>query len=426
MELFVIQIREDAVTAFERVAHTDHALLIDSASQRHPNSNYTYALFHPTQTIKTNDWDEIRAFNKTFQTPLPDYAPTPFCGGIAGIITYDGDMIFGRYNKIIATDHAANEHFFLYWGNDISEAQDALVSLLSTPHNDNTFQPTDIEWQSNFTREGFESAVTKVRNYIAAGDIFQANIAQRFSAKAPERFDPFAHYLALRDINPAPYAAYMNAGDFQLSSASPERFISCSSAGKVTTQPIKGTAPRYEDDAQDKASADALEASEKDRAENIMIVDLLRNDISAVCEEDSVHVTGLCELQSFAQVHHLVSTITGQLRQNTDAIDLLQHSFPGGSITGAPKIRTMEIISEIEKIRRDAYCGSIVTIGVDGAMQSNILIRTLIHKDGEISFQAGGGITYASNPTEEYEETLDKAAAIFESFAHAERSEDAA
>lgn len=416
MELFVIQIREDALTAFERVAHDAHSLLLDSADAAHPHSNFTYALFNPTKVIKTRNWDELRALHELFQASLPDYAPTPFCGGVAGLISYDGDMLFGLYNQLIATDHAAGEHFFLYWGEDITEAQDALIALLSREPCDINFTPAPIDWQSNFTRETFESAVEKARNYIAAGDIFQANIAQSFSAPAPEGFDTFAHYLHLRRVNPAPFAAYFNAGDFTLSSASPERFISCTADGVVTTQPIKGTAPRSDEPAQDAANAAALENSEKDRAENIMIVDLLRNDISSVCEDDSVKVTQLCQLQSFARVHHLVSTIKGQLHASKTAIDLLQAAFPGGSVTGAPKIRTMEIIEEIEQTPRGAYCGSLVTIGVDGAMNSNILIRTLIHSDKHISFQAGGGITYASDPASEYEETLDKASAIFESF----------
>lgn len=416
MELFVIEIRESALTAFERLAHDDYSILIDSADKTHPHSNYTYALFNPTKTIKSNKWNDLHELHETFQTSLPDYAPVPFCGGIAGLISYDGEIQVGLYTQLIATDHQANEHFFLYWGETIEEAQDALIALLSRPPCETQFNGVELNWQSNFTRERFESAVEKVRQFIAAGDIFQANIAQRFSAKTPSNFDSFAHYLNLRRINPAPYAAYMNGGNFTLTSASPERFLSCSANGEIITQPIKGTMPRFDDPEKDSASARALETSEKDRAENIMIVDLLRNDISAACEDNSVTVDALCELQSFARVHHLVSTIKGQLRENKNAIDLLEGAFPGGSITGAPKIRTMEIIQEIEQIQRGAYCGSMITIGFDGATESNILIRTLIHQNNELSFQAGGGITYASDPAAEYEETLDKAAAIFDSF----------
>jgi para-aminobenzoate synthetase component 1 len=276
-----------------------------------------------------------------------------------------------------------------------------------------SFEP---EWQSNFTRPDYEATIQKTIDYIHAGDIFQANISQRFDAELPQDFDPFAHYLNLREMNAAPFATYFNLGGLILSSASPERFLTVKD-GIVETKPIKGTRPHIRDDeALDTLYRNSLENSEKDRAENIMIVDLLRNDLSKSCRPDNLKVTALCALESFASVHHLVSTIQGQLRAGYDALHLLEGCFPGGSITGAPKIRAMEIIDELEPTRRGPYCGSMGYIGFDGAMDSNILIRTLVYQGNAVSFQVGGGIVADSDPAEEYDETLTKAHGLLESF----------
>jgi para-aminobenzoate synthetase component 1 len=222
--------------------------------------------------------------------------------------------------------------------------------------------------------------------------------------------------MRLREINPAPFAAYMNCGAVKLASSSPERFLSINEHGETETKPIKGTRPRLENKAKDRDQITALKTNEKERAENIMITDLLRNDLSKCCTLDSINVPHLCEVESFASVHHLVSTITGKLEEEKDAIDLLRACFPGGSITGAPKIRAMEIIEELEPHRRGAYCGSIAAIGFNGTLSSNILIRTLLYEAGRVSLQVGGGITAKSDPDAEYEETIDKARAIFDSF----------
>jgi len=408
----------DALAAFSRVAERPYSLLLDSADAAHPQSRYSYALYDPAEIFESADFDALKALYQNHKcAALPPACPVPFCGGLAGLVEYEGAIKMGLYNKFVATDHERGQSWFLCWAETEEAARAQYDELQNHPAPAHHYTPQNLEWHSNFTRENFEAAIETVRDYIAAGDIFQANIAQRFTADAPAGHDPFAHYLHLRRVNAAPFAAYMNMGDTHLASASPERFVSCNAAGHVMTQPIKGTAVRSDDAAQDRANAAALEGSEKDRAENIMIVDLLRNDLSRVCTPESVEVSKLCALESFARVHHLVSTIEGDLAAGQTPIDLLAACFPGGSITGAPKIRAMEIITEIETIRRGAYCGALAVIGFDGFMDSNILIRTITHKDDEISFQAGGGITYASDAAREYEETLDKAAAIFESFA---------
>lgn len=272
-----------------------------------------------------------------------------------------------------------------------------------------------LDWSSNFTRPSYEAAIERVREYILAGDVYQANIAQQFTAALPEGFDGFAFYNRLRDANPAPFAAYLEFDGLTVASSSPERFLKLEGRA-VETRPIKGTAPRSADAAEDRALGAALMASEKDRAENIMIVDLLRNDIARVATPESVEVPVLCGLETYAAVHHLTSVVAATLRADADGLDLLAAAFPGGSITGAPKIRAMDIITEIEGRARGIYCGSIGYLGFDGALDLNIAIRTVTLANGRAVLQAGGGITVLSNPAAEYEETLTKAARVFAAF----------
>lgn len=250
---------------------------------------------------------------------------------------------------------------------------------------------------------------------ILAGDVFQANIAQRFSVRLSPSFDALTFYCRLRLLNPAPFAALLRDGNLTLASSSPERFLRLDGR-HVETRPIKGTIARSADPDEGQRRAAILLSSEKDRAENTMIVDLLRNDLSRVCTADSVEVPALCSLESYASVHHLVSIITGELAGDQDAVTLLRACFPGGSVTGAPKVKSMEIITEIERVAREAYCGSIGFIGFNGYMDTNIAIRTVTMDAGQAVFHAGSGITAMSNPAGEYEETLAKAERIFAAF----------
>lgn len=271
--------------------------------------------------------------------------------------------------------------------------------------------------RSDVTRRAYEAAVARVVDYILEGDIFQANIAQRFVSELPVGLAPFDLFRRLRRRNPAPFAAFMDLGEVVIAAASPERFLKLDPTGRVETRPIKGTRPRGRVPEADAALAAALLASDKDRAENVMIVDLLRNDLSRVCREHSVRTPEICVLESFATVHHLVSTVEGRLRDGADAVDLLRATFPGGSITGAPKIRAMEIIAELEPVRRGPYCGALVWLGLDGAMDSAITIRSFAIKDRIVTFAVGGGIVADSDPVAEYEETLAKARALLDALA---------
>jgi para-aminobenzoate synthetase component 1 len=256
-----------------------------------------------------------------------------------------------------------------------------------------------------------------VIDYVVAGDIFQANLSQRFTT--PFRGDALALYRALRRRAAGSHAAYLDRGRVQLCSMSPERFLQYDPVTRhVETRPIKGTRPRdHADPGHDTSLAADLLTSAKDRAENVMIVDLLRNDLHRVCEADSVAVPSLCRLETHAAVHHLVSIVTGTLRPGLDALDLIAATFPGGSITGAPKLRAMDIIAELEPVARGAYSGAIGWIGHDGALDLNIAIRTVTLVDDVASVHAGGGITALSEPAAEYQETLDKAQALLDALA---------
>lgn len=452
----------DALAVFDRLHHHPYSLFLDSADLRHRDAAFSFVAAFPMEVIEGKDgayivtgeagtqhFDDVSPFDLLRQrmracemgmdmAGIEDGAP--FQGGAAGLFGYDlaraleslpdyaisdpnmSDMVIGLYDQVFAYDHRTGAGTLYIQARTRAKADTKYIqyckaleerSAITLEQFDAGAEP---EWQSNFSRAEYEAIIQKTIDYIYAGDIFQANIAQRFDAELPGGFDPYRHYLHLRQMNAAPFAAYFNMGGLVLSSASPERFLTVKD-GLAQTRPIKGTRPHiHDDDELDTYYRNVLENSEKDRAENIMIVDLLRNDLSKSCCPDSVEVTALCALESFASVHHLVSTIQGRLRASRDALHLLEGCFPGGSITGAPKIRAMEIIDELEQVRRGPYCGSIGYIGVNGSMDTNILIRTLVYQDSKVSFQVGGGIVADSDPSEEYDETLAKAHGLFESF----------
>jgi para-aminobenzoate synthetase component 1 len=262
---------------------------------------------------------------------------------------------------------------------------------------------------SNFSADGYRRAVQRVIDYIHAGDVFQVNLSQRLLHTAVG--SSIDLYCRLRDRNPAPFAGYLDGGEWQIASASPERFIRVEN-GQVETRPIKGTRGRSPYPVADMFTGDVLRASEKDRAENVMIVDLLRNDLSRTCRPESVRVSQLCGLETYEYVQHLVSVVEGTLRRECSPLDLLRTSFPGGSVTGAPKIRAMEIIAELEPTVRGPYCGSLGYFGVGGQMDTSILIRTITAARGWWQSPVGGGIVAQSNHQEEYEETWHKAAGM--------------
>ncbi|MEA1051313.1 aminodeoxychorismate synthase component I [Lamprobacter modestohalophilus] len=270
--------------------------------------------------------------------------------------------------------------------------------------------------RSNLSPAAYATAFVRIKDYIRAGDCYQINLAQRFAA--PATGNPWSAYGRLRQLNPAPFSAYLQTPFGQILSSSPERFLALRGR-QVETRPIKGTRPRSADPHEDAALKRALAESPKDRAENLMIVDLLRNDLGRVCRPGSIQVPTLFATESYASVHHLVSTITGELRADEDASSLLRACFPGGSITGAPKIRAMQIIEALEPHRRGVYCGAIGYLGFDGAMDTNIAIRTIVHSAGQVRFWSGGGLVHDSECEQEYRETFDKAARLIELLAPA-------
>ena len=390
----------------------------------------------------------------------------PFQGGLAGYIGYDWgamlerlpvaryddlaipDLVLGLYDWVIAWDHRIGTAWLISTGLPDTEAgarerrarerMDLVRERLGGRTGGRTGGRADgrpdapgfaapsypvegidgarkIDLRSTFTHRGYLDAVARVREYIIAGDIFQANLSQRFQSALTEA--PFALYRRLRQRNPAPFAAYLAFDDIAVLSASPERFLRLDEKRQVETRPIKGTRPRGLGPMHDAALGRALAESAKDRAENVMIVDLLRNDLSRVCRPGTVRVPELFALEHHPTVHHLVSTVLGELAPGADAVDLIRAAFPGGSITGAPKVRAMEIIAELEPTQRGVYCGSIGYLSATGAMDTSIVIRTYLALGGEVYFQAGGGIVADSDVELEYRETLDKARALIETLA---------
>jgi len=270
--------------------------------------------------------------------------------------------------------------------------------------------PGSLGFRSTFSPAGYRGAVRRAIEWIRAGDVYQVNLSQRFETRSEE--SPAALYRRLRDASPAPFGAYFAGDGFSVLSTSPERFLRLTSSGDAQTRPIKGTRPRNDDPLEDRRLAVELESSVKDRAENLMIVDLLRNDLSRVCRPSSVRAVDLFRVESYRTVHHLVSTVEGRLREGRVAADLLRAAFPCGSVTGAPKIRAMQIISQLEPVARGPYCGALGYMGFGGDMDTSVSIRIAVATEGRIAFHAGGGIVADSDPEAEYEETLDKARAI--------------
>jgi para-aminobenzoate synthetase component I len=336
-------------------------------------------------------------------TPAINDLPTP-------------DYALGEYRWAIVWDHQENTATLHHRTGAATVRQ--IERWLETPHRARSARPRPAPgfplenhpgFTSNFTRAAFTEAIAQGVAYTHAGDCFQVNLAQRLTHSA--YLPPEILYERLRQKNPAPFAAYFDLGEATLLSSSPERFLKLH--GRVVeTRPIKGTRPRGVTPELDQVQIHDLLTNPKDRAENVMIVDLLRNDLGRSCEFGSVRVPKVCELETFETVHHMVSEVIGTLKADVTPAELLRQAFPGGSVTGAPKVRSMEIISELERTARGPYCGSLAYFGYNGSMDSNILIRTVTATQGVWQFPVGGGIVADSIPTREYEETLHKAAGI--------------
>lgn len=440
--------RADTTALFEAVVDEPWSMLLDSGAAGRVRGRYDIIVAAPSVTLTTRGGETTiertggseRSSADPFALIRAEIGPRrespphglPFAGGALGYFGYDlarrierlpslavdlediPEMAVGIYDWAVVVDHDAQESHLVASGADRlgTERWDALVERFRDPPTAPAREPFCVrgEARANFDAAGYRAAFERAHAYLRAGDCYQVNLAQRFEVAASG--DPWVAFRRLRAINPAPFAAYLHVPGVQVLSVSPERFLRAQADGHVETRPIKGTRPRNSDATADTALADALATSPKDRAENVMIVDLLRNDLGRVCASGSVRVPKLCEIESFPTVHHLVSTVTGELASENDALDLLRACFPGGSITGAPKIRAMEIIEELEPHRRGIYCGAIGYVGFDGAMDTNIAIRTLVHSNERARFWAGGGIVIDSEAEAEYQETFDKAAAM--------------
>jgi para-aminobenzoate synthetase component I len=458
----------DPVRCCERLEGLPYRLFLDSAASATRLGRYSFLMADPIAVIQSKGasdaLDVVRArLAPHIAVPVPGLPP--FQGGVAGYIGYDWgltlerlpapryddlalpDVVLGVYDWVIAWDHVASRAWLISTGmpetgelarttRARARANDVRARLAnSAPSHPRTFGPSHprtfapsyavesgwwdpaFELRSSFTRSTYLDAVRRVREYIFAGDIFQANLSQRFEAALHE--SSWAFYTRLRSRNAAPFAAFLETPEATVISASPERFLRVDRNGSVETRPIKGTRPRGVGPEHDAALGQALAESAKDRAENLMIVDLMRNDLSRVCAPRSVRVSELFSLEHYATVHHLVSTVVGQLEPGHDALHLLRAAFPGGSITGAPKLRAMEIIAELEPSQRGVYCGAIGYWSVTGELDTSIAIRTAVARDGRVYFSAGGGIVADSDPEQEYRETLDKARALIDALAAA-------
>jgi len=410
--------------------------------------NKTTMHFIASDTTQVSEDDPLSLVKKTQQkilakSPLSQ-EKIPFLGGALGYFSYDlgrrfeklpvlaehdinvPEMAIGIYSQAVIFDHKKQQFFLVCPQSKRQEIEGFLQKTLAQAtqsiqqDNKNSAKQNFLltsNWQSNMDKASYFDKFEQVQNYLLNGDCYQINLAQRFSANY--QGDEFQAYCALRKANQAPFSAFMRFENSVILSVSPERFLQLSQ-GKVQSKPIKGTMPRSENKAQDEKNAALLKGSTKDRAENVMIVDLLRNDIAKVCQPSSVIVPKLFDIESFPAVHHLVSTVEGILAKEYDATDLLRGAFPGGSITGAPKIRAMEIIENLEPHRRSVYCGSVGYISTCGTMDTNITIRTLVckqasdkqalesQKTNKIYCWAGGGLVADSTANSEYQETFDK------------------
>ena len=435
-----INTRLNAFEIFTIFRDEKDSFILDSSMDKEKLGRYSFISSNPFKILKyknssENPLDSFREELNKYKTVNNTHLP--FVGGAVGYLSYDignyieklprtaiddmnvYDLYFGFYDHVIVIDHLEEKTYIATPDIDIEKEKLIMERLEFTileadknGVNSICYEEKEVEpikLKSNFTKKEFEKSVQKVKDYIRSGDIYQANLTQRFSGKTT--LSSYELYRDLRRISPAPFGAYLNFDDFNILSNSPERFIKCIDR-QIETRPIKGTRPRGRTEEEDLRLQEELINSEKDRAELLMIVDLERNDIGRISKIGSVKVPELFVIEPYANVNHLVSTVVGTLKDGKDAVDVIKATFPGGSITGAPKIRSMEIIDELEPTQRNVYTGSIGYIGFNGDMDLNIAIRTIVKKEDEVYFRVGGGMTWGSNPKDEYQETLDKAKSI--------------
>jgi len=419
----------DPVTAFAPFAGEPWAMLLDSAAADPARGRYVFLAARPCRTLL----DPAEPFFALAEALGPRRAmthgtPLPFAGGAVGLFGYElgrhlervpkrhagaaGEMAVGIYDVVAGFDLLERKAWVVASSPEAHDKADRMAAEIAAAPELAPPQPAlPVEIRAELARGDYLDRVARVIAYIGAGDIFQANFTQRFIAERPDGYSAFDLYRRLRALNPAPFAAFLKCGEeLTVATASPERFLRLDRLGRIEARPIKGTRRRAADPAEDARVAAELAASIKDRAENLMITDLLRNDIGRVAELGSVRVSALHTIESYATLHHLVSVVEARLKPGLGPVDLLRATFPGGSITGAPKVRAMEIIDELEPGPRGPYCGAIGWIGFDGAMDSSIVIRSVSLTRDRIVAQAGGAIVADSDPEAEHAEMMAKVA----------------
>jgi para-aminobenzoate synthetase component 1 len=458
-----------AVDVFRRLSALPHCVFFDSALRHNELGRYSFIAADPFDYVEmpadgSDALAKLTSKLELYQAATVDGLP-PFQGGAAGLLGYElahsleragrarhdefemPALAIGFYDVVVAFDHVQQQAWLISHGFPEFELKDRtrraverlayfrkLITASDPPkittHDDSAHIESDqlarqfpttglagtkglTGLTSDFSRDDYLRAAEQAIEYIHAGDVFQVNLSQRLLHAADD--SSLALYLRLRDRNPATFSAYFDLGHSQILSTSPERLVQLCD-GNVEARPIKGTRERTHRPEADLFVADQLRQSAKDRAENIMIADLLRNDLSRVCDDESVHVSDLCQLETYEYVQHLVSVVRGRLSNGLDAVDLLRATFPGGSITGAPKVRAIQIIAELEPTARGAYCGSLAYVGFDGSMDASILIRTITASRGWWQLPVGGGIVAESDPVAEYEETWHKAEGLLRAF----------
>lgn len=429
----------DPAEYFSRIRQAPGAILLDSGRPVADRGRFDLLSAWPLQELTVGTQETGSAYIERLRASLaalgsaslPGGCALPFAGGLIGYLSYDfgrrleplpgqaiddlqlPDARLGLYGWALISDHQAQTSQLIFHPVMAEAERERLIELFEgKPAPDVTPFSLQRPFAASISASDYQQAFERIQDYIQAGDCYQVNLTQRF--QAPCSGDPWQAYRALRSACPTPFAGFMALPDNDaILSLSPERFVKVSDR-QVETRPIKGTRPRGKDPAQDAELAGQLLHSEKDRAENLMIVDLLRNDLGRSCRIGSVKVPQLFSLESYPNVHHLVSSVTGELAADHDSLDLIAGSFPGGSITGAPKIRAMQIIDELEPTRRSIYCGSLMYMDVRGQMDSSIAIRSLLVKDGQVSCWGGGGIVADSECEAEYQETFTKVRVLLE------------
>lgn len=431
--LYSLPYRTDPADYFQCIRHAPQAILLDSGRPAAERGRYDLLSAWPVQTFLPDSAETGSGFFQRLRdglkalghAQLPEGCELPFAGGLIGYLSYDfgrrletqsgaalddlqlPDARLGLYTWALISDHQQQTSQLVFHPSLAETERQRLIELFS---NRQIPEPCvfalDGQFAPSISAAAYREAFHRIQAYIHAGDCYQVNLTQRFQTHYEG--DPWAAYCALRKACPTPFSGYQALPDGDaILSLSPERFVKVNQ-GHVETRPIKGTRPRGKDAAEDQSYAQELLSSTKDRAENLMIVDLLRNDLGRSCRIGSVKVPELFSLESYPNVHHLVSSVVGELADDHDPLDLIAGSFPGGSITGAPKIRAMQIIDELEPSRRGLYCGSLLYLDVRGEMDSSIAIRSLLAKDGKISCWAGGGIVADSDCEAEYQESFTK------------------